>query len=93
MLLATALLGKERGASSVLKHLTDTLVGLCRTLEVLVGADLLADLLTLLVLLDFVLTFTARIASKARPTSSLHTCSGVTGFWEVLWSSSMVFWS
>lgn len=56
MLLATALLGKKRRASGVLKHLTDTLVGLCRALEVLVGADLLADLLTLSVVLDFVLS-------------------------------------
>ena len=48
VLLATALLRQKRGAGSVLKHLADTLVGLCRTLKVLVGTDLLADLLTLL---------------------------------------------
>ena len=48
MLLGAAGLGEECGAGSVLKHLADTLVGLGRALEVLVGTDLLADLLTLL---------------------------------------------
>lgn len=37
----------ESGACGVLEHLTDTLVGLGGALEVLVGADLLANLLTL----------------------------------------------
>lgn len=60
MLLATALLGQKRGARSVLKHLADTLVGLCRTLEVLVGTDLLADLLTLL----FVLVLISKKSAK-----------------------------
>jgi hypothetical protein len=39
--------GQESSAGCVLKHLADTLVGLGRALEVLVGANLLADLLTL----------------------------------------------
>jgi hypothetical protein len=38
---------EESSAGSVLKHLANTLVGLGRALEVLVGADLLTDLLTL----------------------------------------------
>lgn len=48
MLLGAAGLGQKCGAGSVLEHLTDTLVGLGRALEVLVGTDLLADLLSLL---------------------------------------------
>jgi hypothetical protein len=39
--------GQQGSASGVLEHLADTLVCLGRALEVLVGADLLADLLTL----------------------------------------------
>lgn len=39
--------GQQSSASGVLEHLADTLVRLGRALEVLVGADLLADLLTL----------------------------------------------
>lgn len=39
---------KQSGAGGVLKHLADTLVGLGRALEVLVGTNLLADVLTLL---------------------------------------------
>lgn len=39
---------RQKGsAGSMLKHLTDTLIRLGRTLEVLVSRDLLADLLTL----------------------------------------------
>lgn len=50
--LATALLRlsaarHEGGTGSVLEDLTDTLVGAGRAFEVLVGADLLTDLLTL----------------------------------------------
>lgn len=39
--------GQESSARSVLKYLPDALVGLGRALKVLVGTDLLADLLTL----------------------------------------------
>lgn len=39
--------GEESGACGVLENLADTLVGPGRALEVLVGTDLLADLLTL----------------------------------------------
>lgn len=56
VLLATALLGEKRRAGGVLEYLADTFVGLCRTLEVLVGADLLADLLSLLFVLVPALT-------------------------------------
>lgn len=38
---------EESGARGVLENLTDTLVGPGRALEVLVGTNLLADLLTL----------------------------------------------
>jgi hypothetical protein len=47
VLLAATLLGEEGSAGRVLEDLTDSLVGLCRTLEILVCTDLLADLLTL----------------------------------------------
>lgn len=45
--LAALAAGQQGSPSGVLKHLTDTLVGLGRALEVLVGRDLLTDLLTL----------------------------------------------
>jgi len=48
VLLGAAGLGEKCGAGSVLENLTDTLIGLGRALEVLVGTDLLANLLTLL---------------------------------------------
>lgn len=49
-LLASSLAAaREKGsASGVLEHLADTLVGLGRALKVLVGTDLLANVLTLL---------------------------------------------
>jgi len=47
-LLLVWLLGQESCTRGMLKHLTNTLIGLCRTLEVLVSTNLLADFLTLL---------------------------------------------
>lgn len=48
MLLAAAPAAREQsGAGGMLKHLADTLVRLGGALEVFVGADLLADFLTL----------------------------------------------
>lgn len=47
MLLAAAFPLQQSSASGVLKHLPDALVGLGRTLEVLVGADLLPYFLSL----------------------------------------------
>lgn len=38
---------EQRGASSMLEHFADALVGLGRALEVLLGADLLAHILGL----------------------------------------------
>jgi hypothetical protein len=46
--LLASLLGEKSGAGSVLKDLANTLVGLCGTLEILVGTNLLPDLLSLL---------------------------------------------
>jgi hypothetical protein len=46
-LLLLLLLGQKRGACGVFENLTDTLICLCGTLKVLVGANLLANLLTL----------------------------------------------
>jgi hypothetical protein len=46
-LLLLLLLGQERGACGVFENLTDTLICLCGTLKVLVGANLLANLLAL----------------------------------------------
>ena len=45
--LLASLLGEKSGAGCVLKDLANTLVGLCGTLEILVGTDLLPDLLSL----------------------------------------------
>jgi hypothetical protein len=47
-LLLLLLLGQESGACGVFENLTDTLICLCGTLKILVGANLLANLLTLL---------------------------------------------
>lgn len=48
LLVRLAGLAREKSrARSVLEHLTDALIGPGRALEVLVGTDLLADLLTL----------------------------------------------
>lgn len=47
VLLAAAFPLQQSSASGVLKHLPDTLVGLGRALEVLVGTNLLANFLTL----------------------------------------------
>jgi hypothetical protein len=46
-LLLLLLLGQKSGACGVFENLTDTLIRLCGTLKVLVGADLLANFLTL----------------------------------------------
>lgn len=42
-----SLLGEESGTGCVLKDLANTLVGLCGTLKILVGTNLLPDLLSL----------------------------------------------
>lgn len=48
-LLLLGLVARQEGSScSMLEHLTDTLVGLGRALEVLVGTNLLLNLLTIL---------------------------------------------
>ena len=45
--LLASLLGEKSGTGCVLKDLANTLVGLCGTLEILVGTNLLPDLLSL----------------------------------------------
>lgn len=47
MALAAAVARQESGTSGMLEHLAYTLVGLRRAFQVLVAANLLADLLTL----------------------------------------------
>lgn len=74
--------GEQGRSCGVLEHFSDTLVRLCRALEVLLGTNLLAHILGLGGLVVIVIS-----------TLRILTCSGVTGFWEVLCSSSMVFWS
>jgi hypothetical protein len=69
----------------VLKYLSHTLVGLGGALEVLRGANLLADILGLENLL-------VRRVDRFNLVT-VRTCSGVTGFCDVLCSSSIVFWS
>jgi hypothetical protein len=75
------LLRQQGSARSMFEHFTDTLVGLCRTLQVLVGTNLLADLLTLLEMLDSDSKYTRAAWIMTRINL---TCSGVTGFWLVL---------
>lgn len=61
VLLAAASAARQKGGTSgVLKDLTDSLVRLGRALEVLVGADLLANLLTLYAGVSDVLTMLTR---------------------------------
>jgi hypothetical protein len=47
VLALASLLGEKSGAGCVLEDLTNALVGLCGTLKILVGTDLLPDLLSL----------------------------------------------
>jgi hypothetical protein len=47
LVLLAAVAGQESSTGSMLEHLTNALVGLGRALKVLVGTDLLANLLTL----------------------------------------------
>lgn len=49
MLLVAPIPLQQGSTRGVLKHLPDTLVGLGRAFEILVGTNLLADLLTLVV--------------------------------------------
>ena len=56
-LLLLLLLGQERGACGVFENLTDTFICLGRTLEVLVGTNLLANLLTLCIIISPILIF------------------------------------
>ena len=47
MLALASLLGEKSSTGCVLKDLANTLVGLCGTLKILVGTNLLPDLLSL----------------------------------------------
>lgn len=76
--------GEEGSPGGVFEYLPDALVCLCGALEVLLGTNLLTDILGLWMLL---------VSSSNSLSHIILTCSGVTGFWEVLCSSSIVFWS
>jgi hypothetical protein len=99
--LASAASREESSASSVLEHLTNALVGLGRALEVLVGANLLTNLLTLFKQVSHLRHWymppghadSRRQGSVVLVGAGKLTSSGDTGFWLVLRSSSMVFWS
>jgi hypothetical protein len=80
-------LGQESCPSGSLKDLADTLAGTSGTFQVLVGTNLLSDLLTL----EVVNIYSYR--DPAKLVSDIHTWSKVTGLWEVLFNSSIVFWS
>lgn len=77
----------------MLEHLSHTLVGLGGALEVLRGANLLADILGLGWEVSISVLLTPSTLLCALSETVVHTCSGVTGFCDVLCSSSMVFWS
>jgi hypothetical protein len=81
-LATAAAAGHQSSTCGVFKDLSDTLVGSGRALKVLVAANLLANLLTLVAL----------VIANSSVSSSL-TSSGETGFWLVFRNSSMVFWS
>ena len=72
---------EQSRTGSGLEDLTDTLVGAGRALKVLVGTDLLADLLTLF---GNVLAICLIVTDAEKGYVMRHTCSGLTGFWEVL---------
>jgi hypothetical protein len=82
------LLGQESCSRGRLKDLADTMVGLGRAFEVFVRADLLANFLALCVPVSIQYYQRGWLLCLSR-----LTCSGVTGFCDVLASSSMVFWS
>ncbi len=76
---------EQRGARGVLEDLAHALVGLGRALEVLDGADLLAHVFGL------VIEVVSASCGWEGNLIGLRTCSGVTGFCDVLCSSSIVF--
>lgn len=115
MLLAATFSLQQSGASGVLKHLSNALIGLGRAFEVLVGANLLPYFLTLfcgeaLVSYQFTIKYIGprpshlglapaaagsndSLKSRQKWRDSALTSSGVTGFWLVFRSSSMVLLS
>lgn len=137
LVLGAAAARQQGGTGGVLENFADALVGLGRALEVLVGADLLADFLTLCAVLAmdlcqmrrgdalyaasresnesragrgaFVTSRRTAAQSRADGRESVgrgahtavrgstqdvgHTSSGLTGFWLVLASSFVTFWS
>ena len=60
-LLLVLLLGQECSTSSMLENLTDTLIRLCGALEILVGANLLANFLTLHMNVSMTLEIASRV--------------------------------
>jgi hypothetical protein len=69
----------------MLEDFANAVAGLGRALDILDGADALPNLLTLRDLVGI------RVANQV--SEKIRTCSVVTGFWEVLCSSSIVLGS
>lgn len=91
-LLLLLLAGEQCSARGVLEDFPHALVGLGGALEVLLCANLLADVLSLEVC-ESVLIQVRECEQGSAPCRDVRTCSGVTGFCDVLCSSSIVFWS
>lgn len=84
------LLGQESCSRGRLEDLAHTMVGLGRAFQIFVSADLLANFLALCSWISLGIAQGRRLLAFYRVE---RTCSGVTGFCDVLASSSMVFWS
>lgn len=86
LLALPTLASQQGGAGGRFEDFTNTLVGFGRAFEVFVGTDLLTHFLALE-------RPTSVLVAVCLGESKKRTCSGVTGFWEVFASSSMVFGS
>jgi hypothetical protein len=96
LLFGVRALCQESSASGCFKDLSDTIIGSGRAFEVPEGTDLLADLLTLRGSQrnsDTKLNYQGGGDESSDLNLDRRTCSGVTGFCEVLCNSSMVLLS
>ncbi len=98
----SALLRQQRRTGGVFKHLANTFIRLGRTFEVVLGPNLLLHFFTLYTWIDQYEIGSREgrhdaekdqgVAEQKRsPSFGWLTCSGVTGFWDVLCNSSIVF--
>jgi len=84
-LLPLVLLCQESRTGGRLEHFTDALIGSRGTFQIFICPNLFANLLTLKQSVR-----NGKLVTRLARLEWQHTCSGVTGFWDVLCNSSMV---